>query len=105
MIPSGYDVADMLGQGDDTALVDLAERHLPLVTAQVRAYTRGRGFIANDPADDLALVIIAATTRSVVNPQGLRAENLGTFSVQYQVTQGWTLPELAILHGYRRRAA
>ncbi len=106
MYPTGPDVADLLGQGDDLDVITLAQQHLPVVTAQVRAYTRGRGFdpLTNEPADDVALVIVSTTARHVTNPQNLRSETTGPFAVAYQIVNGWTLPELAVLHRYRRRA-
>ncbi len=61
-----FDVAEFLGAVGDTTVVARAEAHLPVVTAMVRAYTHGNGFGTDGvPADDLALVIIASTARSV----------------------------------------
>ena len=52
---TGQDVADFLGQGDDTALVALAERHVAVIAAMAQAYTRGRGFFTDgEPAEDVA---------------------------------------------------
>ena len=106
MIPFPEDVAEFLGKGSDASVVALAEKHLPLVTAMVRAYVRGNGFTETDePADDLALVIIASTARLVTNPDHTRDTTTGPFSIKHGIFQGWTLPELAILHQYRRRSA
>lgn len=102
--PTATDVAGFLGQGDDASVVALAEEHLPFVTATVRAYTRGAGFTTDGPADDLALVIIASTARLVTNPALARSETVGAYSVTHGQFLGWTLPELAILNRYRKRA-
>lgn len=98
------DALALLGRADDTDALQLATAAVPVVTAQVRAYTRDRGFSGDQPASDLATVIMTSTARLVANPENLRGEALGGYSVQRQVTDGWTLPELAILNRYRRRA-
>lgn len=103
--PVAADVANLLGLGDDTEVVALAGAWLPVVTAQVKAYTRGRGFTEGVPADDVAMVIVTSTARGVSNPENVRSESIGDYSISRQVTEGWTLPELAILNGYRKRAA
>ncbi|MFW0784864.1 hypothetical protein AAFP35_10100 [Gordonia sp. CPCC 206044] len=101
---SAGDVAALLGRGDDTDLVAVAGQALPIVTAQVRGYTRGRGFSGDQPAADLDTVILTSTARLAANPENLRSEKIGDYEVQRQVVDGWTLPELAILNRYRRRA-
>ncbi|MGC4960083.1 hypothetical protein [Gordonia sp. DT101] len=98
------EVASLLGRGDDTELVAVAGRALPIVTAQVRAYTRDRGFSGDQPAPDLDAVVLTSTARLAANPENLRSEKIGDYEVQRQVIDGWTLPELAILNRYRRRA-
>ena len=45
---TGQRIAEFLGRGDDTELATLAGHHLPVVTAFVRAYTRGNGFYVLD---------------------------------------------------------
>jgi len=103
--PIGGDVAEFLGRSDDPALATLAGSHLPVVTAMVKAYVHGAGFTGGDPADDLALVIIAATARLTANPELTRESTIDDYSTKRTVFAGWTLPELAVLHNYRRRAA
>lgn len=101
---TGQQVADFLGQGDDGTVVALADQHVALVTTFVDAYTRGQGFTAGVPEADLDAVIVTATARLVTNPAQAQREALG----EYQVTPalaGWTLPELAVLHRWRRRLA
>lgn len=99
------DVAAFLGQPGDPAVIALAEEALPFVTATVRGYTRGRGFASDWYPDDLALVIVSSTARVVTNPALTRSESIGDYSVTHGAFLGWTLPELAILNGYRKRAA
>jgi hypothetical protein len=81
------------------------ESHLDTVTAMVRAYVRDRGFTYGEPADDLARVIVSSTARLVGNPEHNIEETVGVFSVRHGVFNGWTLPELAVLNRYRKRAA
>ncbi len=107
MYPLAEDVADFLGRGDDTTVVALAGQHLPIVTAFVRAYTRGRGFddTTGEPGDDVAAVITTATARLVVNPEQAARVQVADYSETPAVLNGFTLPELAVLHLYRRRTA
>lgn len=100
------DVADFLGAAGDSTAVERAGAHLPVVSAMVYAYTHGNGFDeTGNPAPDLAAVIIASTARSVRNPEHNVTAGIDDYSVRYGIFDGWTLPELAILHRYRRRAA
>lgn len=65
MYVTGGTVAAFLGQGGDTTLVALAKEVAPVITAMVRAYTRGRGFDDDEPNDELAAVITTASARMV----------------------------------------
>lgn len=98
--PSGHDVAAFLGQGDNSELVSLAGKHLAIVTAMARAYTRNRGFPDNRPVEDIAAVIITATARLVANPEQLDIR-AGEVSVKGSFT-GWTLAESFVLNRYRK---
>lgn len=109
-LPTGQDVALFLGRGDDPAIVALAGHHVGHMTAIVRAYTRSRGFddAAAPPtvARDLAAVIVTATARLVSNPAGYREQSVaGVASVGFNEFRGFNLAELAVLNGWRRRAA
>ena len=104
MIPTEYDVVAFLGRSGDATASALAQTHLPMVTEMVRAYTRDRGFVDGVPGDDIAAVIVSATARSVANPEHTISQETGPFSIRQGIFQGWTLPELAILHRYRKRA-
>lgn len=107
MVVYGQQVADFLGRGDDFALVTLAGAHVPVVSAMVKAYTRGAGFdpMLGTPDDALVAVIVSCAARSVTNPEQARQVTVSDYSESPGLFAGWTLPELAILHTYRRRAA
>jgi len=107
--PTGADVARFLGRSQDQEMVALAGEHVRLVTAFVSGYTRGIGF--EDPTDsssdlepDLRAVIVTATARLVTNPAQTDREGAdGWFAVGS--FNGFSLPELAVLHRYRQRTA
>lgn len=102
------DVVALLGREGDTALSGVAGRAVIIAEAQVRAYTRGNGFSGDQPAPDLDTVILTSAARLAANPENLRSEKASldgaSHEVQRQVIDGWTLPELAVLNRYRRRA-
>ena len=86
----------------------LAESHLPIVTTMVRSYVRDNGFVLDDPRDDLAHVIVSSTARLVQNPRMMTEDSHGiddaSSTKRLAVFNGWTLPELAVLNRYRKRA-
>lgn len=102
--PIPTDVVAFLGRTGDATALALASEHLPIVTEMVKAYTRDRGFINGAPGDDLAAVIVSSTSRLVANPEHTIEQTTGPFSIRQGIFAGWTLPELAILHRYRKRA-
>mgnify|MGYP000243451297 FL=1 len=102
MAVAGQDVADFLGQGTDTALVALAGEVVPVITAMVSAYTRGRGFDLGDPSDELAAVITTASARMVANPEQLPTR-VGSVEIRAGF-QGFSLAETFVLNRYRKRA-
>lgn len=99
------DVAEFLGQGDDAEVVALAGAHLPIVTTFVKAYVRSNGFTDGVPNDDLSTVILTATARLTVNPEQNKRISVDDYSQTFTTLDGFTLPELAVLHLYRRRSA
>lgn len=101
-MPTGQDVADFLGQGTDTTLVALAGEVVPVITAMVRAYTRGRGFTSSEPNDELAAVITTASARMVANPEQLPTR-VGSVEIRAGF-QGFSLAETFVLNRYRRTA-
>lgn len=102
-MPSAQDVADFLGQGNDSTVVALAEEALPVITAMARAYTRGNGFTMSQPNDEIGAVVTTATARLMANPDQVQYR-AGEVSFQSAFT-GWTLAELFVLNRYRKRAA
>lgn len=105
MAVTAAQVAAFLGQGDDSETVALAGVHLPIVTVFVKAYVRGNGFTADVPNADLSAVITTATARLVVNPERVARNQIDDYSETPAMLDGFTLPELAVLHLYRRRTA
>ena len=104
--PTAVQVASFLGQGEDANVVALAEVHLPLITEMARTHTRGVGFNDNDePNDAISAVIVTATARLVSNPTSLQSSQAGPMMARHTVFQGWTLIELSVLDGHRRKAA
>lgn len=99
---TGQLVADFLGQGDDSALVTLAGKHVDVVTQLARSYTRDGGFTGGVPNDDIAAVITTAAARLVANPEQL-STTIGTVSVRGGFS-GWTLTERLVLNRYRKQA-
>ena len=102
MAVTGQDVADFLGQGDDTQLVALAEQATTVITAMAMAYTRDQGFTGTEPNDQIAAVITTAAARLVANPEQLPTD-VGSVSIRGGFT-GWTLAELCVLNRHRKRA-
>lgn len=101
---TGQDVADFLGRGDDAEFVALAGLHVPIVQAIVSAYTRGNGFTAGQPAEDVDAVITTATARLAVNPESTKRESIDDHDITPAVFEGFTLAELFVLNRYRKRA-
>ncbi|WP_078111762.1 hypothetical protein [Gordonia sp. IITR100] len=105
---TGGTVAAFLGEGNDTALIALAEQHAAIVTAMARSYTRGAGFDGTTPADDIAAVITTATARLVTHPDQVpsKTQTAGPMSVAENGAgfTGWTLAELYVLNRYRKKA-
>jgi len=73
-----------------------------VITAFTKAYTRGRGFDGDDPNNELAAVITAASARMAANPEQIPYDIGG---VSYRGGfNGWNLAEQAVLNRYRMRA-
>lgn len=105
-IPDGADIASFLGRQNDPRFVDLCSQHVYITAQFVRGYVRGQGFTLNgtECEEDLASVITTAASRLVINPGQVEREGAdGWYAVG--AFNGFTLPELAILHSYRRRSA
>jgi len=104
-VVTGQDVARLIGHPDNTQLISVAKEAAEVVTEYVRAYTRDQGFDNDgEPLAPVAAVIKSATVRMAVNPQYLKRQSAGSQSVTPSVLDGFTLPELAVLNRYRKRA-
>lgn len=99
---TGQRVANFLGQGDDSAVVALAEEITPVVTSFARSYTRSRGFVAGAPNDEIGNVIVTASARMVANPEQIPTD-VGSVSLRGGFN-GWTLAELFVLNRFRVKA-
>ncbi|WP_235733812.1 hypothetical protein [Mycolicibacterium austroafricanum] len=101
-------MAAFLGKPNDAALVELAGKHLTVVKAMAKAYTRGVGFDSHGypSSDDLVAVLITATARMVTHPEQIaRTDTAGPFTRQIAGGfTGWTLAETMVLNRYRKRA-
>ncbi|MFV0430321.1 MAG: hypothetical protein ACK5KO_12960 [Arachnia sp.] len=95
------EVITYCGGGDLTQ----ATSHTKAVLGFVRAYTRGNGFTAGEPNDELATVVVTAAARTMANPEAVQAQADGPFTRSYFRWNGFNLMEQAVLHQYRRRTA
>ena len=79
---------------------------LSIVAAMARAYTRGRGWTDDGPADEIRAVILTASARLVSNSRGLLySEAVGPESVDYRSAfTGWTVAERFSLDRWRVKA-
>lgn len=109
--PDSERLLTILGYEQTSQRLAMADEHLATVTVFVYGYTRGRGFeLGGFPSDptpvpqwDLKRVILSAAARSLANPQNLKQYSAGDYSESPSVLNSWTLPEIAVLHRYRRR--
>lgn len=104
MAVTADDVVRYLGREGDQQALSLAGEHVRVVTTFVRAYVRKNGFTEGQPNEDLADVIVSATARLVVNPEQAKRVAVDDFSQTFTTLDGFTLPELAVLNLYRKRA-
>lgn len=107
MIPDSSALAAFVGtENPGEGWQAKADLTIGIVTEMVRAYVRGNGFDEyGDPNESLGAVIVSASARLMANPELTRQQTAGPFSISHGTFNGWTLPELAILHTYRRRTA
>ncbi|MFC9994669.1 hypothetical protein [Nocardia sp. NPDC127526] len=96
-------MADFMGRPEAEPL---AAQAVPIIKAMAMAYTRGTGFEAGEPNDEIAAVIVTASARMVANPGQIE-----TYSQAGQFTsrsgagfKGWELAETFVLNRYRKRA-
>lgn len=104
--PLSNRLAAYLGRPGDETFLALADAHIPIVEAFVHGYTRGRGFDDDAQAvGPLQAVIVSAAARLTANPEQVANYTMGDYSEKSAVLNGWTLPEQAVLHRYRRRTS
>ncbi|WP_233465597.1 hypothetical protein [Mycobacterium intracellulare] len=79
---------------------------LTIITAMASSYTRGQGFTAGVPNDEIRATILTASARLISNTTGLTfSEVEGPSQIEYtSAFSGWTVGELFVLNRYRRRA-
>jgi hypothetical protein len=101
--PDSAALAAFLGRSVDSTQ---ATAVIQVVTALAKSYTRGQGFTANGPAEDIAAVILTASARLISNARGLLIdETEGPSSVSYRSAfQGFSAGEQSTLNRYRVRA-
>lgn len=107
MVPTAADVLTFLGESiEEGQDVSQVEAVIATAKAMVKAYTRGGGFMAGGtiPESDVEAVIISCAARLYRNPSLDRNQTVGPFQTSPGVFNGWSLPELAVLHRYRTRA-
>jgi hypothetical protein len=77
-----------------------------VVTAMASAYTRGQGFTAGVPNNEIRAVILSAAARFLANPRGLLlSETVGPEQIEFRSAfTGWTTGELYVLDRYRVKA-
>lgn len=101
--PSGFGmrVATLMGFEDDPEFVILATEQSAIIKALAKSYTRGGGFVAGEPLEDVAAVIVTASARLAANPEQI-AYQVGAVAFRGGF-EGWSLAELAVLNRYRKR--
>ncbi|WP_237394359.1 hypothetical protein [Mycobacterium paraintracellulare] len=79
---------------------------LTIITAMASSYTRGQGFTAGVPNDEIRAVILTASARLISNTSGLTFSEIeGPSQIEYNSAfSGWTVGELVVLNRFRRRA-
>jgi hypothetical protein len=83
-----------------------AEAAIDIVTALVKSYTRGGGFAAGSPNEDIHAVILTASARLLAHPRQISmGETMGPMGVNFGAGfTGWTVTETFVLNRYRKRA-
>lgn len=85
---------------------DQATQAVSIVTSIAKAYTRGVGFVGDEPNGEIGAVITLAAVRLLSNPAQISHRNrLGAIEVDWRGGfDGWTLGERATLNRYRETA-
>jgi hypothetical protein len=93
--------------GDVQALTEGdVETVVPIVTVLAKSYTRGQGFTANEPNQEIAAVIVTASARLAENGSQVRRKRIDDVEYEYalQSSFSWSLAEQSVLNRYRVRA-
>lgn len=102
--PTPADLAAHLGWPElDTEQETSAQGHLDRAAAAVRAYTRGRGFLGEWMAPEVASVVLRLAGRSLANPTGDARVQAGAFTSTPGQPE-FTLLDRLILNGWRVRS-
>lgn len=85
---------------------DQASAVVGIVTSMARAYTRGGGFTAGIPNEEISAVILTASARLLAHPRQVPlGETMGPMSVSHGAGfTGWSVAEIFVLNRYRKRA-
>ena len=104
--PTAVDVATFLNRRDDEVFMQQCNAALEIQMEFIAGFTRRRGFEDDQSMpSDLRAVIIASTARLAANPLMLRSENSESYAMTAGVDGSFSHMEMAVLNGYRRRAA
>ncbi|MGE2692211.1 hypothetical protein [Mycolicibacterium pulveris] len=101
-MPTSEDLSAFLGPSRQVD-AEQATAVITIVTALARSYTRGNGFVDDEPEPDIAAVITTASAR-VLTHAGQVEEYLvhGPESARYGASHfGWSIGELAVLDKWR----
>lgn len=99
-------VSDLAALTGTAVSQDRGAAVLSIVTAMASSYTRGQGFTAGVPNDEIRAAILTASARLLSNATGLTfSEVEGPSQIEYtSAFSGWTVGELFVLNRFRRRA-
>ncbi|MDN5550872.1 MAG: hypothetical protein L0G54_09175 [Brevibacterium sp.] len=105
--PTGTQVSMLLGKGEDTTTVALAEAYVPIIWELARDYTRGVGFSQDGTEAEPVIVSVVklATARIASNPTQVKRYQIGEYQETPSTFDGFTLAEQTALNTYRRRSA
>jgi hypothetical protein len=102
--PTSADLASFVGSAVND---DQATAVLSVIVALASSYTRGGGFTAGEPNDDVRAVILSASVRLLRDPSQIVAgETMGPFAITYRAGfDGWSVAELGVLKPLPRSRA
>jgi hypothetical protein len=78
----------------------------PIVTVLAKSYTRGRGFLDGEPAEDIAAAIATASARLAANGAQIRRKRVDDVEYEWSLRSSfeWSLAERIVLDRYRVKA-